>query len=163
MADSEPELRVPGRVIIDDTVFEKIALGAALDVAGVVRSDDSVVGRLGGLVSRETTVGTAYPRVSVETVGGAAHVVDLTLAVAWPSAIGQVCREARARVGDELLRLTGVRPVRVNVTVAQVLPRSSMRLSTPGFVELPDPDRLDSGRFDPDRPGRDATDGEVHR
>lgn len=127
---------------IDDAVFEKIALGAALDVAGVVRSDDSVVGRLGSLVSRETTVGTAYPRARIEAAGGAAHVVDLTLAVAWPSAITQVCREVRSRVSAELLRLTGNRPVRVNVAVARVVPHSP-RSGGRGFVILPDPDPSD--------------------
>src|SRR5690606_19478224 len=124
VADRTSPATVPGRLVIGDVVFEKIAIGAALDVAGVVRSDGSVAGRLGSLVSRDTTVGSAYPRARVESAGSAAHVVDVTLAVSWPSPITRVCRDVRDRVGDELQRLTGSRPLRVNVTVAQVVPRS---------------------------------------
>ncbi len=125
--------------MVDDVVFEKIALGAALDVDGVVRTDESGAARLGTLISRDTTVGAAYPRARVASAGGAAHVVDVTLAVAWPSPIARVCRDVRSRVGDELQRLTGNRPLRVNVAVARVVPESR-RTGGRTFVELPDPE-----------------------
>lgn len=136
---AESTASAPGRLVVEDSVFEKIALGAALTVDSVVRIDESGAGRLGSLINRDTTVGAAYPRASVESAGGAAHVVDVTIAVTWPSPIARVCRDVRSRVGDELLRLTGNRPLRVNVTVARVVPKSR-RVGNRTFVELPDPD-----------------------
>ncbi|EGD54942.1 Asp23/Gls24 family envelope stress response protein [Gordonia neofelifaecis] len=128
-----------------DVVFEKIALRAALSVRGVVARDASVTGALGALVNGETTVGLDYPRARVESAGGFAHVVDVALAVAWPSPITDVCKRVRRRVGDELEQLTGGRPVRVNVTVAAVIPGATAALKKNGFVELPEPD--DAARY----------------
>lgn len=120
-----------------DVVFEKIAIGAALDVAGVVRQGNSRWRKLGNLVSRDTSLETDYPHARVETIGGSAHVIDLTIAIAWPAPIGDVCREVRVRVSDELARLAGDRPARVNVTVGEVVPAAFTRLRKRGFVEVP--------------------------
>ncbi|WP_245569681.1 Asp23/Gls24 family envelope stress response protein [Gordonia shandongensis] len=145
---------LPGRLTVVDAVFEKIALGAALEVDGVVRHGDSVAGRIGSLVSRDTTAGTSFPRARVESVGGAAHVVDITLAVVWPSPIARICRDVRTRVSDELDRLTGGRPVRVDVTVGEVVAGDAARLRKRGIVELPDTDG-DHGADGDDRDDRD--------
>ncbi|GAA2368347.1 MULTISPECIES: Asp23/Gls24 family envelope stress response protein [Gordonia] len=135
-----PDTTAPGRLTMADSVFEKIALAAALSVDGVVRHDGSMAGRLGAFVGGEATAGSDYPRVRVESAGGAAHVVDLTLALAWPSPISATCSRVRQKVGDELDRLTGNRPVRVNVAVEAVVPGAAARFRKNGFVQLPDPD-----------------------
>lgn len=123
-----------------DAVFEKIALRAALGVDGAVRHDGSVAAKIGSLVGREATSGSAYPRVRVEAAGGKPHVVDLAIAVRWPSPVSAVCRRVRTHVADELERLTGWRPVRVDVEVAAVVAGPGARRAASGYVALPAPD-----------------------
>ena len=120
-----------------DVVLEKVALGAALDVDGVVRHSGSLTGRVGALVSRDTSAGTDYPRARVDSLAGTAHVVDVTVAVPWPSPVTRICRRVRTHVADELDRLTGARPVRVNVIVAALVPGAAVRNRRDGLVELP--------------------------
>lgn len=119
-----------------DVVLEKVALRAALDVDGVVRHSGSLAGRVGAMVSRDTTAGTDYPRARVDSLAGTAHVVDVTVAVPWPSPVTRICGQVRTHVADELDRLTGGRPVRVNVTVAALVP-GAVRNRRDGLIELP--------------------------
>jgi len=145
-----PAADLPGRLSIADTVFEKIALRAALDVDGVVRDGGSVTDRLAGLVGLDSATGANYPKARVQTAGGRPIVVDVDLAVRWPCPVSAVCRQVRSHVADELERLAGDRPARVNVAVAAVLPGAAVARRRQGFVELPAP-----GRAEPAATGTD--------
>lgn len=121
-----------------DLVLEKIALRAALDVDGVLRHSGSVTGRVGALLARETTAGAQYPRARVDSLAGSAHIVDVTVAARWPSPVSRLAEGVRSHVADELTRLTGSRPARVNVTVAALLPGAAAAGRRNGLIELPD-------------------------
>ncbi|MGC5256560.1 Asp23/Gls24 family envelope stress response protein [Gordonia sp. DT218] len=130
----------PGSLSIADRVGEKIAVRAALDVDGVVRHQTSLGSMLSGATPGRAVAGGDYPQAAID-MSMTAPWVRLTIAVRWPCRLTEVCREVRGATADELARLTGVRPARVDVTVAAVL--SGPALTTdrpgPGFVELPTP------------------------
>ncbi|NDZ93967.1 Asp23/Gls24 family envelope stress response protein [Streptomyces sp. SID6673] len=130
----------PGTLNIADRVGEKIAVRAALDVDGVVRHQTSLGSMLSGATPGRAVAGGDYPQATVD-MSVTAPSVRLTIAVRWPCRLTDVCRQVRGVTADELARLTGVRPGRVDVTVAAVLsgPVVSADRTGPGFVELPAP------------------------
>lgn len=123
-----------GALVIADRVGAKIAHRAALDIDGVISHRTTVGSLLGG----STLLGGVYPAVSID-MSESAPVVDVDLAVSWPTAVAQVCRHVRDHVGDELARLTGVRPAQVNVSVAHIVSEKQVPKSSKGFVEIPAP------------------------
>lgn len=138
-AATDPSTR--GALTIGDKVGEKIAVRAALDVDDVVPYQSTIGSVLGGSTPGRALIGGDYPQASV-AMDQTAPTVRMTIAVSWPSAIAQVCDRVRTHVADELDRLTGVRPGRVDVSVAQIIAgtaASSARVQAPtrnGFVEL---------------------------
>lgn len=125
-----PENR--GGLSIDDRVGDKIAERAALAVKGVIRHQSGGLGSL---------IGGTYPKADVDLSPGGQS-ASVGIAIGWPSPITRVCREVQAKVADDLERLTGIRPTRVDVHVAAVVAASTTPNPAgdrPGFVELPAP------------------------
>ncbi|MGC4960288.1 Asp23/Gls24 family envelope stress response protein [Gordonia sp. DT101] len=128
----------PGSLSIADRVGEKIAVRAALDVDGVIRHQTSLGSMLSGATPGRAVAGGDYPQAVVD-MSMTAPWVRLTIAVRWPCRLTDVCREVRGVTADELARLTGVRPARVDVRVAAVLSGPALGADRPGlgFVEVP--------------------------
>ncbi|GAC66462.1 Asp23/Gls24 family envelope stress response protein [Gordonia soli] len=135
-----------GAVVIANRVGEKIAARVALDVDGVVAHQAGLGSVLGGAVPGRAVVGTDYPQARVD-MSQTAPTVGLTVALDWPCAVTDVCREVRRRVADELTRLTGIRPGRVDVVVAQLISETTRRgnRSPSGYVEIPASPTTDGG------------------
>ncbi|WP_341258475.1 Asp23/Gls24 family envelope stress response protein [Gordonia malaquae] len=134
MADRQPT-DPPGALVIADRVVEKIATRAALNVDGVVRHQDTV-GSLLGAAGDRLGIGADLPRATVDSVGSARR-LSLTVALTWPSEVTRLTREIRSRVADELEEYTGVRPVRVDVTVRHLVPRGEVSRRKNGYIDLP--------------------------
>ncbi|AZG48718.1 Asp23/Gls24 family envelope stress response protein [Gordonia insulae] len=138
MAESALDTR--GVLTIDDRVGEKIAVRAALGVDGVVRHQTSLGSLLSGSTPGRALAGGDHPRATVD-MSGAAPWVRIAIAVRWPCPLTEVCWQVRFAVARDILRLTGIRPSRVDVTVAAVLSAADLADRTgeqrPGFVELP--------------------------
>jgi uncharacterized alkaline shock family protein YloU len=119
----------PGTLTVADRVLEKIAARAALDIPGVVRHRGGVGSVLGPVGERST-----LPDATVHA-GGAR--ITLSLALEWPCAVAEVSRRTRDHVAAEVERLTGVVPLRVDVTVTRFEPRQAIRRLQRGYVDLP--------------------------
>ncbi|MGC5247001.1 Asp23/Gls24 family envelope stress response protein [Gordonia sp. DT219] len=120
-----------GALVIADRVGAKIARRAALGIDGVIRHSNAIGSLLG-----PGSLGAAYPSVRVD-MSDTAPQVEVTIALRWPCAVAQVCRDVRTHVADELARLTGIRPSRVDVTVATITTDSDDSGPRNGFIELP--------------------------
>ncbi len=128
----------PGTLTIADRVGEKIAVRSALAVDDVIARRSSISSALRGAAR----LGGDLPQAAI-SMDQPAPTVRISIAVRWPSPIAEVCDRVRTHVADELDRLTGVRPGRVDVTVAQVVSHSDApsksRVDAPsgnGFTEL---------------------------
>jgi len=129
---SDPGSR--GRLILDDRVGEKVAERAALDVDGVIESD----GKGGSVLNAINPLSDGYPSASTD-MSQTAPIITLTIAVRWPCAVASVCAEVRDHVAAEVTRLTGVRPSRVDVTVAEIATGAQAKRRQAGFIEIPNP------------------------
>lgn len=103
-----------GRLDLADRVVEKIAVRAALECAGVVSTaeDRSSVGD-----AVQWVVRTDLPRAQAQ-VGTGATRVAVRIAVRWPCPLPATTAAVRARVGDQVARLTGLRVDGVDVSVS---------------------------------------------
>ncbi|MET4166899.1 MULTISPECIES: Asp23/Gls24 family envelope stress response protein [Gordonia] len=119
----------PGTLTIADRVLEKVAARAALDIPGVVRHRGGVGSVLGPVGERST-----LPTASIHSGGTR---ITLSLALEWPCAVAEVSRRTRDHVAAEVERLTGVVPLRVDVTVSKFEPRQAIRRRQRGYVDLP--------------------------
>jgi uncharacterized alkaline shock family protein YloU len=100
-----------GELIIRSRAVSRVAEHAVLDVPGVVRSSSS---RLGPITRRElpravVDMTTAHPNVRVD------------VALAWPSPVAALCRAMRGRVNDEVARMVGRQPSRVDISVTALI------------------------------------------
>ncbi|MGV9713572.1 Asp23/Gls24 family envelope stress response protein [Gordonia sp. NPDC003424] len=137
MDDRQPR----GSLTIADRVGEKIAVRTALGVDGVIEHTTTLGALLSGSTPGRAVAGGDYPCATVD-LSPVTPWVAMTIAVRWPTPVTEICRSVRAEVADELARLTGIRPDRVDVTVAAVVPTASIpdpAGDRPGFVELPPP------------------------
>ncbi|MCG7632555.1 Asp23/Gls24 family envelope stress response protein [Gordonia McavH-238-E] len=119
----------PGTLTIADRVLEKVAARAALDIPGVVRHRGGVGSVLGPVGER-----SSLPTASIHAGGTR---ITLSLALEWPCAVAEVSRRTRDHVAAEVERLTGVVPLRVDVTVSKFEPRQAIRRRQRGYVDLP--------------------------
>lgn len=71
----------------------------------------------------------------VADMSDTAPLVEVTVALTWPCAVAQVCRDVCAHVADELARLTGIRPSRVDVTVGTITTDNGDSTTRDGYVE----------------------------
>lgn len=135
VAAQEPDSDVRGSLVLADRVGVKIAERVALDVDGVIRTDSGGPSVLGAI----NPLSSGYPSASVD-MSQTAPTVALTVALSWPCAVAAVCARTRDHVADEIARLTGVRPVRVDVTVARIVSGEAVRRRRDGYIELPVPE-----------------------
>ncbi|WP_338836296.1 Asp23/Gls24 family envelope stress response protein [Gordonia polyisoprenivorans] len=140
-----------GALIIADRVGAKIARRAALDIDGVTRYSNTIGSLLG-----PGALGAAYPAVRVD-MSDTAPLVEVTVALTWPCAVAQVCRDVRAHVADELARFTGIRPSRVDVTVGTITTDNGDSTTRDGYVELPAPSEIENRDSAPDDSPSDDT------
>ncbi|MGW0452903.1 Asp23/Gls24 family envelope stress response protein [Gordonia sputi] len=129
---SDPGAR--GSLVLDDRVGEKIAERAALGVDGVIESD----GKGASVLNALNPLSGGYPSASTD-MSQTAPTITLTVALLWPCAVAAVCAEVRDHVAAEVTRLTGVRPGRVDVTVAEIVTTAQAKSRRAGFVEIPNP------------------------
>jgi uncharacterized alkaline shock family protein YloU len=99
VADPAPETPVAGQLRVEDTVVEKIATLAAREISGAV-----------ALGERGITVRTAGDQVSL----------DLTIVVAYGSAVLEVARQVQGNVARIVGVMLGLRVDTVDVTVTDV-------------------------------------------
>ncbi|MCD2143991.1 Asp23/Gls24 family envelope stress response protein [Gordonia paraffinivorans] len=130
-ASAEPA----GTLTIEDRVVEQIAARAVLDIPDVTRRQGTVGSLLGSTAGR-SAIGSDLPRATLRSSGSARR-ISLEIALEWPCAVADVSRRSRDHVADEVERLTGTRPVRVDVTVRQLLPRDEVQRRKSGFIDLP--------------------------
>lgn len=123
-----------GSLVLDDRVGEKIAERAALGVDGVIESD----GKGASVLNALNPLSGGYPSASTD-MSQTAPTITLTVALLWPCAVAAVCAEVRDHVAAEVTRLTGVRPGRVDVTVAEIVTTAQAKSRRAGFVEIPNP------------------------
>lgn len=135
-ADARAGKSVAGALVLADRVGAKIAERAALDVDAVIAYKSPMGSALGGVSAARSLVGGVYPCAEID-MGASAPRLSIEVALVWPSALTAVCRELRTRLTDELERLTGVRPVAVDVEVAHLVPRAEVRELGAGMIELP--------------------------
>lgn len=133
-----------GTLTIEDRVVEQIAARAVLDIPGVTRRQGTVGSLLGSTVGR-SIIGSDLPRATLQSSGSAVR-ISLDIALEWPCAIADVSRRSRDHVADEVERLTGTRPVRVDVTVGLLVPRGEVQRRKSGFIDLPEPNEPTTGR-----------------
>lgn len=138
MADAV-DVEVPGRLVLDDRVGETIAARAALDVGSVVSYSAGMGSLLSGPAVVLSAVGGGYPRAQID-MSSAMPRLSVEVALEWPCPVTQVCRDLRTHLSDELVRLTGVRPVAVDVDVVQLVPRAEVRRRRAGLIEIPAPE-----------------------
>ncbi|RPA13055.1 Asp23/Gls24 family envelope stress response protein [Gordonia sp. OPL2] len=152
----DPRASDRGTLTIADRVGEKIAVRAALDVDGVVRHQTALGSMLSGSTPGRAVAGGDHPQATVD-MSSAAPWVQMTIAVSWPCRLTEVCWDVRIAVTRELARLTGIRPSRVDVTVAAVLTAADQAAGSgvpAGFVELPPPAPETAGDADDTREER---------
>ncbi|MGW0037384.1 DUF6286 domain-containing protein [Gordonia sp. NPDC003376] len=137
-----------GELIIRDRVLEQIACRAVLDIDGMTES----TGRAGALLGGVTALGGTYPSARVDA-SGSAPAIEVTVAVTWPCAVTRVCRDAAANVEQELERLTGIRPSRVDIGVGRIVSREGT--ARKGFAVLPPTPGAGTDTGSTETPGRD--------
>lgn len=124
---------IPGSLVMADRVAQKIAERVCLEVPDVLRHRGGV-SLLGGVTG---PLGGEYPDAQVEQTPTSLD-VRIKVVLRWPSRISAVCRQLRDHVAEELARLTGVRPGRVDVTVvALVADDKAAERRRSGMIELP--------------------------
>ncbi|MCF8589028.1 Asp23/Gls24 family envelope stress response protein [Gordonia sp. HY285] len=128
--------REPGTLVIAERVVRKIAERAALSVDGVVRQQGTVGAVLGSSTTDLLGINSDLPQASVDAAGTARR-LSLTVALEWPCAVTRVCRQVRTSVADELEQFTGDRPIRVDVTVRELVPRGEVSRRKQGYIDLP--------------------------
>lgn len=101
-----------GSLTIADSVPEKVALAAAMEIEHVGGAARRV---LGVPTARED--GDGRPRVSAK-VSGEVVAVEMRLSVAYPASVRRTTEAVRAHVRDRVHALTALTVSRVDITVA---------------------------------------------
>lgn len=128
--------RPAGALVIADRVVRRIAERAALNVAGVVRQQGTVGAVLGSSATDLLGISTDLPHANVDAAGTSRR-LSLTVALEWPSAVTRVCQQIRESVANELEQYVGDRPLRVDITVRQLIPRDEVTRRKQGLIDLP--------------------------
>ncbi|MFT4127339.1 MAG: DUF6286 domain-containing protein [Gordonia sp. (in: high G+C Gram-positive bacteria)] len=153
MADptSVVDADAPGALILADRVGEKIAARAALAVDGVVESQGTLGALRSGASAGQALTGKRLPQAHTD-MSTMTPSVAVDIAVAWPCPVTQICADVRTRITADFEELLGITPRRVDVTVAQIIPRTRAHHRHAGYIDLPSAD-LPSDDFpgaDPD-------------
>jgi uncharacterized alkaline shock family protein YloU len=110
------ELEERGTTSIAPSVIEKIAGRAASEVRGVETAEPSALRRLLPFVD----AGAADAEVGHERAA-----VDVAISVRYPEPVWAKAAAVRERVVERVEELTGLRAMRVNVSVTQIAPARS--------------------------------------
>lgn len=103
-----------GTLTIDDRVVERLAGYAVSQVPGAAAAPRRVLGMAVG-------DGEADRDAHVDArVDGRTAVLETTLAVRWPMSITTVVKDVRARVSDEVKKMTGITVDHVDVEVVSM-------------------------------------------
>jgi uncharacterized alkaline shock family protein YloU len=111
-APALPALEERGTTSISATVIQKIAGRAASEVRGVDTAEPSALRRFIPFVAD----GAADAEVGSERTS-----VDLTISVRYPEPVWERAAAVRERVSDRICELTGLRAVRVDIAVTQIV------------------------------------------
>lgn len=109
-----PETRAPedrGTLSIADRVVERVAGYAATQVDGAAAAPRRLLG---------ISVGESRPDAEAAvraTVDGSVATVEATIAVSWPQSVRRVIDQLRARIREDVRRLTDVEVAHVDVDV----------------------------------------------
>jgi uncharacterized alkaline shock family protein YloU len=114
--DAPPARDERGTTSIAPTVIQKIAGRAASEVRGVEAAEPSALRRFIPFVG----AGAADAEVGHERAA-----VDLAISVRYPEPIWAKAAAVRERVVERVQELTGLRAIRVNVSVTRVAPTRS--------------------------------------
>ncbi len=112
-----PEER--GRLTVAERVVERVAGYAATQVDGAAAAPRRLLG---------ISVGDARPDAEAAvraTVDGSVATVEATVAVAWPQSVRRVTDALRARVREDVRRITGVEVAHVDVDVVDFVPATA--------------------------------------
>ena len=113
-ADSLPDTRAPedrGTLSIADRVVERVAGYAATQVEGAAAAPRRLLG---------ISVGESRPDAEAAVrakVDGSVATVEATIAVSWPQSVRRVTDQLRARIREDVRRLTDVEVAHVDVDV----------------------------------------------
>lgn len=99
-----------GRLVIADSVVERIAAIAAGEVVGVVKAGSGL----------DQVLGHRYPKATATLAGNRTR-IHVEIAIAWPHPLGQVCAQVQDEVRDRVTKFAGVRVDAVDVTAAKVV------------------------------------------
>jgi uncharacterized alkaline shock family protein YloU len=113
---------VPGMVRISDGAAAKLASRAAVELPDVGAAAPRFFGRTvpvaGHLGIRETSL-SALPATSAQ-IDGHDMFVDMSVSVRWPASVPQVAAKLRHHVRERVQALTGLRVVKVRITVTDL-------------------------------------------
>lgn len=99
-----------GRLTIADQALERVAVLAAGEVDGVVRTGSALEG----------VIGRRFPKADADVAGDRAR-VSVELAVAWPAVLPEVAGRVRELVRERLGATSGFRVDAVHVSVVKVV------------------------------------------
>ena len=99
-----------GRTVIGDAVLEHIAVHAAGEISGVVKTGSAL----------DKVIGRRYPKADAQVAGTRAR-VHVEIAVLWPCPLAEVTARVRDTVATRLTELTGLTIDAVDVTAATVI------------------------------------------
>ena len=114
-----PGLAAPaerGTLDVRAKAVERLAEGAALEIAGSVRHSS----RLGALTGA-LTGGSSHPSATARISDGSAR-VEVAVACVWPAALARIAAQVRERVAQRTAELSGITITSVDVTVTAVDP-----------------------------------------
>jgi uncharacterized alkaline shock family protein YloU len=109
----EPESR--GTTHIADKVVERIAARAVSEIDGATGAPRVILGQTLGSTTEKTSA-RASAQVDGDTV-----MIDVAMAVQWPSPIREVTSRVRERVAARVGELTGLSVLEVDIDVATLL------------------------------------------
>ena len=113
-ADSTPDATPPeerGRLTVAERVVERVAGYAATQVDGAAAAPRRLLGISVGEARRNAEAAVRA------TVDGHVATVAATIAVAWPQSVRRVTEALRARVREDVRRITDVEVAHVDVDV----------------------------------------------
>jgi uncharacterized alkaline shock family protein YloU len=114
-----------GSITFADSVVEKIAARAAIEIADAGGSAPRLLGRTlpgaGHLGTRTTSLDT-LPKTSAD-VDGSLTTIYLELSVRWPASVAKTTEAVRSRVQQRVSELTGLAVSEVRITVTDLVTR----------------------------------------
>ncbi len=118
--EEKDELKHESKLTFDENVISKIVMMSLKDVEGV----SLVKSGAGSLFGRNTTSG-----INVE-VGETEVAVDLRLILEFGKNAKDIYKDLKSSIEEQVLNMTGLKVVEVNVKIEDVLPESEFKAKT---------------------------------